>query len=112
MASIGRTLLLDENLSGNTTGGAKSLPALTTDHVAVLSISNVAGATVGGSIEHSPDKSNWFTLTTFAGGLSSDPDGEIQNISVPVLGNVRAVVTVAGGSADVKVELRHDSRSK
>ena len=89
-------------------GGRESLPGLTTDFVAVLTVKNNT-TTVGGKIEHSPDGEDWVDLVSFTGGAGASFLEVVDLTAIP-LGHVRANMTVAGASADVKVQLRYDSR--
>jgi len=110
MAANGRLELLNENLTANKTGERKSLPSVTVDHVAILIVENNTGSTIAGDIEHSPDGTNWLVLDSFTGG-ATDPYVEVVDIGNTPLGSVRANLTVAGGAgADVKCEIRYDSR--
>ena len=114
MPSSGVQNLMDnETLSATKVGGSFSPVPRSQEHVAFLKAQNVNGATtVTVLVEHSPNGNDWFTLATFA-ALGGVDGSEIINISVGVLPQVRANVTLAGGTqaADVTVSLFYREKS-
>ena len=114
MASNAKQTLMDnETLSATTAGGSFNLVGRSQEHVAFIKAANVNGATtVTGFIEHSPNGVDWFTLASFAALVGTD-GSEVVNISVGVLPQVRANVTLAGATqaADVTVDIYFRERS-
>jgi hypothetical protein len=113
MSSNGKQVLMNETLSATKAGSSFNLVGRSQEHVAFLKAENVnAATTVTGKIEHSPDGTNWFDLATFA-AIAGVAGSEIVNITVGVLPNVRANVTLAGGvqAADLTVEVYFRERS-
>jgi hypothetical protein len=106
MASDQKLELINQAITGNLTGGGKSLPARSEKLIAFLDVSVSSGGTVGGTIEHSPDGTNWFTLATFLGigGVGV----ELLQIPTNSLGQLRHNLTISAGTATVKSEVRFD----
>lgn len=98
--------LINQNLAANTVSSAMGIPQKATKFVAYLRLSNNSGATVAGDIEHSLDGVEWATLHSFS-GLNAD-GVEISDILATVYGQVRANLTVSGGSGDVDCRLCFD----
>jgi hypothetical protein len=114
MASNGSQVLMDnETLSATTVGNSFNLVGRSQEHVAFIKAENVNGATtVAGKVEHSPDGTNWFDLATF-GNIVGTSGSEVVNLTVGVLPNVRANVTLSGATqaADVTVSVFYRERS-
>jgi hypothetical protein len=111
MASVISKDLVNENLTADITSGTESLETGHVEVVGYLAVSNYASGTINATVEHSPDKVNWFPLASIGplsanGGLLS----QISDSNVHVLPNVRANVTMGGGDADVRVALYYDRR--
>lgn len=107
MASIARTKLITQvNIAANTTSDSQTLPQKATDFVAFLKIENYVAGTYNVTIEHSGNGVDYTALASFA-ALSANGSEYVQ-ITDSVLSHVRAVVTVAGGDADVTVDLFSD----
>lgn len=114
MSSSGsQTLMENETLSATKVGDHFSLPPKSQEHVAVLKAANVNGATtVTGKVEHSFNGVDWFDLANFA-ALVGVAGAEVINITVGVLSQIRANVTLAGGTqaADVTVGVHYREKS-
>jgi hypothetical protein len=114
MPSSGKQTLMDnESLTATTVGASFNLPGRSDSHVAFLKAANTNGATtVTGKIEHSPNGVDWFDLATFA-ALVGVNGSEVVNLTIGVLSQVRANVTLAGATqaSDVTVELHYRERS-
>lgn len=106
MASINKTELVNASLTADTTTSAKGVQHPSKNFIAWLLVANNAAATVNASIEHSPDGQNWVGLATFAAQAGNG--FEAIQVTDSVFPNLRAVVTLGGGAADVKVELHLD----
>lgn len=98
--------LINETLAADKVSGAVGLPQKASIYVAYLKLSNNAGATVAGDLEHSLDGENWFILHSFT-GLSSD-DVEISDLTGVIYSQIRANLTVSGGSGDVDCRICFD----
>ena len=111
MASIDNIQLINNvSLSGNSVSSVQNTQQGELDYIAMLKLANTSGATVGGTIEHSPDGINWETLATFSALTADGIDS--QEISSFVYPKVRANLTVSGGSADVSCFLWFDKRAR
>jgi len=110
MASVANVILLNEtNLSGNKISESVSLQEGSDKFIASLKMANKSGTpTLAGKIEHSTDKNTWHTLYTFTGLTNNGV--EIGQISANVLPNVRANLTLSGGSCDVLCLLWFDPK--
>lgn len=76
------------------------------DFMAFLKVANHVAGTYDVQIQHSADRESWEVLADFA-NLSAD-GFEYIPISGPVLLNVRAVINVTGGDAEVTCQLWSD----
>ena len=108
MSSAAKLNLIEENIAANKNSDKKSTAVGQVDFVGALTITNYVSGTYTVLIEHSADGVNWQTLITFA-NLSADGHETVE-ATLKVLPNVRANITVAGGDADVKVDLLYDQR--
>jgi hypothetical protein len=119
MASSSRLSLVNGALTATTTGDPVSLSGCSKKFVGYIYASAVgAGTTVTGKIQHSPDKTNWFDLVTFtalvAVGSELKPESAFATANMPVLPNIRSVVTLAGGAltTTVRIDLYFDEDRK
>jgi hypothetical protein len=102
-------MAITENVSlvqGRNLGAAEtfsaSLPAGSTKHRAYLAISNVSGATVGGTVQTSINGvDDWTTVATFSNLSSAGIDVQSIAENVDMYASIRVNVTVSGGTADV-----------
>lgn len=114
MSSNGSQVLMDnETLSATTVGSSFGLVGRSQEHIGFIKAVNVnAATTVTGKIQHSPDGVNWFDLASF-GAIAGADGSSIINLTVGVLPNLRANVTLAGATqaADVTVAMYYRERS-
>ena len=108
MASTNKRQLLQGNFASNKDGDKTSVELRDFDFIAVLVITNWVAGNFACKIQHSADGINWVDLESFA-ALAAD-GFEYKEISAKVLPNVRGVIAVAGGDADVEISLYHDQR--
>jgi hypothetical protein len=87
--------LVDDTLSADIVSPPQSIPAGASDLHAYLRLSNDTGITVSGTIEHSIDGILWSTLHTLSSRSSNGAD--VDAITGPAFGQVRANLTVTGG---------------
>lgn len=106
MASVGnRNFFNKKTLTANEIGVAPNLQEGASGFIALLKLENAAGASVGGTLEHSPDGTNWIVFHTFT-GLAAD-GVEVAEITASLFPRVRANLT-ASGSSDVTCQLWFD----
>lgn len=110
MASTALLVLLNQTgVNASVNGDKVSSKPFSKDHIGVLTISNQSSINADIVIQHSPDGNNWFDYIDFgnktADGTSiSIPAADVQ----PLLGQVRASITINAGSADFAVKLAYD----
>ena len=107
MASIENVTFLNAvNVASNTSTDSQTVPQNSTSFIGFLKLENYVAGTYTVIIEHSADKASWETLASFA---AASADGfEYVQITDSVLPQVRANITVAGGDADLTVQLWYD----
>lgn len=114
MASATGEVLINEALTGNKNTDAFALETNSDKFIGTIDASAVnAATTVTALIEHSHDRTHWFTLTSFT-AIVGAASSEAKQITDAVLPYVRANITLAGTTkaATVKVMLWFDKRSK
>jgi len=100
MASAGKIVLLKETgLTATTIGASKSLEIGQVRLIGVLETANSAAANFTLTIEHSPNKIDWFTLASVP-NLVGNGASKID-ISINTFPNVRANLVRNAGSGDV-----------
>ncbi len=109
MASQSVRSFLNKSLTASETSAPQSMAPNDSAFIGLLVGTNVdAGTTVDVIIEHSPDRTNWFTLATFS-QLNGVDGSEAIQITDSVFVNTRADVTLGGTAiADVKCQLWYD----
>lgn len=127
MASVGRFVIIDDQTITSTTTvvASNSLELHSNKFIAWLDISAVDGTspTFDVVISHSPDKTNWVTLATFAqlgaNGNEAIFEGDFADAGAGktpqgVFPYIRAVVTVGGTdpTGDVTCALYFDKGGK
>lgn len=105
MASVSRVLLGSAQLTGSGDGSGVSLESSSTAFVGWFKCSAInAATTLDVKIEHSPNKTDWKTLCTFA-QLVGVTGSEVKQITDGVLPFVRYSATLAGVTKDATVEV-------
>ena len=115
MASSAKQTLMDSQAltAASNSGTSFSLSARSDFHVAFFKATAVnAATTVTAKIQHSPNGVDWFDLVSFA-ALAGVAGSEVVQITVGILPQVRASVTLAGvtKAATVLIEIYHRERS-
>lgn len=112
MASTSKKLLFGaQALTATTTSDPQTLSPRWKNFVATMfTTAHNAATTVTVTLEHSSDGTNWHTLKAFS-AIVGAAGIECENITVGVLGHVRASAVLAGGTqaATVTVELNYDT---
>jgi hypothetical protein len=110
MSSVSKHSLIDAALTATTTSDAVGTTQKAKSFIGYLSVTAInAATTITAKIQHSPDKTNWYDLVTFA-ALVGVVGNERVFVSTAVFPNVRGVATLAGGppTATAKIELWFD----
>lgn len=108
MASGGRIVLVNKQLTATENSDKVALPDSSVDHIAYIKLSNRTAGTYTCIIQHPPDGENWENYISLT-AISADGIEIGLPANDPIFSNVRASTTVAGGpgDADVLVELRY-----
>ena len=107
MASVNRTGLLDESVTGNLSGSPEVLEIQQVRHVAVITVTNSVGTTIDADVEHSADGTNWESVASFTTIIANTY--ESVQVTVNLLPKVRATMSGATiTSADIKIDLFND----
>jgi hypothetical protein len=115
MAASNKLSLASGSLTATETGEAKSLPNGAKGFIAYLSATAVAISTLDVTIQHSPDKTNWYNVVSFT--QLAAPGNEIKqhaNFTVANMNlfpNLRAVRTLGAGAtvtAEVSIWFEDD----
>lgn len=110
-ANSKKVFLSSQALTASATSDPQTLSAKDKSFIGFLNVTDInAATTLNAKIQHSPDKSTWFDLVSFA-ALAGVTGNELKFPTTDVLGYVRSVVTLAGATqtATVTLELVYDA---
>lgn len=108
MATTSRRELINQALTGTTTGDTKSIEPRSNGFLGFVKTTATNGATtVDAKIQHSPNKSDWFDVVSFTSivGTNTSEVKDITNLSGKLFTNLRAVVTLSGATQASTVEV-------